>query len=1051
MTTHSVSPWSVCWLATAALSPLACMVDDEALDDAASEAVLRDQVLDPGEAVEWENVVNAEVDGSTLTRSEGTGWTAGASSVQEIAQDKDGFVEFTAAQNDSALMAGLSFSDSNQGYPDIDFAFYLRQDGDLQIYEDGSPKGNFGEYEKDDIFRIEVVEGKVRYRKNGLVIHSSAGVVQYPLQLDTSLSGTEASITNAGIMTCEAGDTSCMPAETWKNVRFVTSDATTLVRNVGSGWVAGASSVDSLAENVDGYVEFSTSDTDHAKMAGLSYNDANQDYADIDFAFYLRNDTVIAIYEDGHLKGYFGNYEIDDLFRIEVVDGQIRYRHNGQVIHTNNTSAIQYPLELDTSFNDADATITNASIHDCTGLEDSCIPSELWENVKFATADGSALERNAGNGWTAGASSVQKVTEGDGYVAFSTNENTLAKMAGLSHDDASQSYQDIDFAFYLRSDKRIAIYEDGHSQGYFGTYEAGDEFRIEVANEKIRYRHNGDVIHTNTTSTFEYPLALDTSLNQDGATITNAEVQDCAQDDTACMPVEVWTNARYVTVSGGTITRNIGQGQGWGAGASSSQMILDGEGYVEFSTSENSLPKMAGLSNHDANQNYADIDFAFYLREDQRLTIYEDGHLQGEFGTYDTGDVFRVEFADGQVRYRHNGNVVHTRLLPVIDYPLALDTSLYKTQSTITAPVVVACGDAHCFATETWKNVRFATATATALTRLAGTGSSWASGASSRRRVAPDDSVLRFSTSETNIAKMIGLGHNDAHQSYEDINFAIYLRSDGNIAVYESGNSKGLFGSYGTDDVFRIEMVDGRANYYKNNDAEPFYQSTSTTECPLEIDTSLYAKGATVTDVVLSGSDYSPGPAPGCPRVRVIERVSENAIFVRTEPRESSSSLGTLAYGAEVEVDDVARCTDAVYTGNWYAIDFEGDVGYIWGNLASCFNHNVDFVLPFDCGDVSAPISVGQGNGGVFSHNEGGQSHYAFDFSMPVGTPIYPIASGEVVTTKDDGEVCYSSSTTEAEIADCKQSANLVTIRHDDGTQSIYAHLSDVEAGRIRS
>ncbi|HKO60049.1 MAG TPA: hypothetical protein VJV03_02725, partial [Pyrinomonadaceae bacterium] len=52
---------------------------------------------------------------------------------------------------------------------------------------------------------------------------------------------------------------------------------------------------------------------------------------------------------------------------------------------------------------------------------------------------------------------------------------------------------------------------------------------------------------------------------------------------------------------------------GWGnAGASSTQSIASGDGYVETTISESNKYRMIGLSNGDSHQNYNDIDFAFY-------------------------------------------------------------------------------------------------------------------------------------------------------------------------------------------------------------------------------------------------------------------------------------------------------------------------------------------------------------------------------------------------------------------------------------------------------
>ncbi|KYF99187.1 hypothetical protein BE20_03320 [Sorangium cellulosum] len=101
----------------------------------------------------------------------------------------------------------------------------------------------------------------------------------------------------------------------------------------------------------------------------------------------------------------------------------------------------------------------------CAPGDASCMPPQEWKNVRYATANGSLLTRDAGWGWHAGASSAGQIEGGDGYVEFSTNEADLQKIAGLSHGDIDQGYGDIDYAIYLRDDGGVEILEQGVGQG----------------------------------------------------------------------------------------------------------------------------------------------------------------------------------------------------------------------------------------------------------------------------------------------------------------------------------------------------------------------------------------------------------------------------------------------------------------------------------------------------------------------------------------------------------------------------------------------------------
>lgn len=100
----------------------------------------------------------------------------------------------------------------------------------------------------------------------------------------------------------------------------------------------------------------------------------------------------------------------------------------------------------------------------------------------------------------------------------------------------------------------------------------------------------------------------------------------------------LWTNVIQASVfDGSSLIRDPGGGS---AGASSTQRIDTGAGFVQFSTSESNLGKMAGLGHSDDNQDLANIDYGILLRNDGTIEIYEQGWYKGSFGPYAPGDVF---------------------------------------------------------------------------------------------------------------------------------------------------------------------------------------------------------------------------------------------------------------------------------------------------------------------------------------------------------------------------------------------------------------------------
>ena len=147
-----------------------------------------------------------------------------------------------------------------------------------------------------------------------------------------------------------------------------------------------------------------------------------------------------------------------------------------------------------------------------------------------------------------------------------------------------------------------------------------------------------------------------------------------------------WTNAVGVSVSGNSLTKTAATGWGTG-GATSTQQLASGDGFVEITASETHTSRMFGLGNGNTDASYTDIDFALFLVNGGQLWIYEGGTYRGSFGTYVPGDKLRVGVEGGAVKYRKNGALLYSSLVAPT-YPLLVDTALSTLNATITSAVV---------------------------------------------------------------------------------------------------------------------------------------------------------------------------------------------------------------------------------------------------------------------------------------------------------------------------------------------------------------------------
>ncbi len=126
----------------------------------------------------------------------------------------------------------------------------------------------------------------------------------------------------------------------------------------------------------------------------------------------------------------------------------------------------------------------------------------------------------------------------------------------------------------------------------------------------------------------------------------------------------------------------------------------------------------------------------------------------------------------------------------------------------------------------------------------------WNSGTVTRKRIEGDGKVS-FRVLQNNQAVMVGLSYKNVNNHHNTIDYAMYLRSDSKIGIYEKGKSKGVYGTYSTTDILSIERV-GNTIYYQNN-GSTFYTSTIASYGTLMGDVCMYHNRAGIKDFKIEG------------------------------------------------------------------------------------------------------------------------------------------------------------------------------------------------------
>lgn len=181
----------------------------------------------------------------------------------------------------------------------------------------------------------------------------------------------------------------------------------------------------------------------------------------------------------------------------------------------------------------------------------------VWRDLIGVSASGNDLTRTAATTgqFDAGAVSTQWITKGDAYVEFAASAANRTHVIGFSTipvlclfpcADTDPSLVALGFGIQLNVDGRFYVTENAVPANgpdvnrSFGTYAAGGRFRVSVRDHSdgtgtISYSRiigpcipgaecNENVFYTSMMAPARYPLRVDTSFREQGATLTDVRV-----------------------------------------------------------------------------------------------------------------------------------------------------------------------------------------------------------------------------------------------------------------------------------------------------------------------------------------------------------------------------------------------------------------------------------------------------------------------------------------------------------------------------------------------
>ncbi len=772
-------------------------------------------------------------------------------SFDEGAFSKEGFVGAGAlttivSRDDLNKAIGLSVHDTDTRHDSIDYALYQRNDGQLQVLENGVSKGIYGTYHVGDELQIErLADGTVQYLKNGVVFYTSLVLSDVATELhgDVGLQHHGSSVGDtyiqsgsaaAELVTWQRGSgvsqtgadsaisTSFKDLNGDGNVDAVLSSddgsiwtrlgdgvggfseakaqgrdlATNVIQKSGGGattWDRGAYSQEGLAGA--GTLTTTANQTNKAIVIGLSADVAGSShFTSIEYGIFMRENADLGVYELGVLKGYFGKYAAGDQLSVErLSDGTVQYLKNGSVFYTSTVSSdMSSTLYVDASF------------------------------YNLGGRTGETFLRSEGGPLTP----VSWVVDPGIEAIFTT-------------DPVSVTYEDL----------------------------------------------NGDNI-------------VDAVLTSDDGSIwTRLGDGSGGFEKTVSQGRDVGTNS---------IEKVGGSTAGWDYGAYSAESF-SGAGALSTVVAQTHKGFMVGLSTQPFDQGLQSIKFGINARSDNLLGVFETGVSKGVFGSYAIGDELSIErLADGTVQYLKNGVVFYTSLgssdpsvalradasfyhhgarladtslkegngpaklvtwshnqanIVEIFPDIEVDTSFQDSNGDNIVDAVLTSDDGSIwtrlgdgqggFGEARAQGRDFAT---NSIEKIGGSTANWDRGAYSKEGLSGAGKLTTV-VEQTNKYTFLGLSSDAGDSGYTSIDYAID-QSHGTIYVFENGINRGSFGSYLVGDLLTIErQVDGTVRYLKNDVV--FYTSTvvSNTSEALHADASFYNHGSRLGETHLESID----------------------------------------------------------------------------------------------------------------------------------------------------------------------------------------------------
>ncbi|WP_338790565.1 choice-of-anchor D domain-containing protein [Bernardetia sp. MNP-M8] len=605
-----------------------------------------------GYDLNWINLTDFSVDTEEkLTKSTATnGWTSKAFSEEKIITD--GGIIFTAEENNTAYMVGLSYYQGAVGFTSIRYALYLTNAGGIAVYEKGILRGGFGTYQNGDILRIERLGTMIQYSKNGTPFRTINDAVAGELMADVTMYTESGKIPQIQFTSCP-----------------ITLEISSFTSNNCPTDGLGAATTALLGETLPTTYLWSSGET----TANISNKNTGIYSVTITGTDYGTRTKHVAI-----------GYQIDFENQANVsVSGNVLTKTNATGWTSGTTSASTQQLANGVDGWVSNTITTNTGSYMIGLARPNAIAS--YTSIDYAwyfVGNSDAIPSY--NGQRGAAIAYQK---GDVFsVAREGSTMKFYKNGIVVHQYPINTNE------VLIADVAIYSGNTGQVQASFcGSTGGNPTYTATVTG--IDCTNAGSAGDINITATGATYLWSNGETTQD-ITGLNAGTYQLELTKNGIVSYSsyligaplTWTNLSNLTLNANGQLDHTSSG--WNTSANSTKKVI-GNGGIVFKV-DNLINSAIGLSKKESGTGFNSIDYAIYLTATGTVYVFEKGINRGSFGNYQARDGFKIERVGTTIQYSKNGVIFRTSTNVLTD-DLLVDVSLQTTGTTLPAVLFINC------------------------------------------------------------------------------------------------------------------------------------------------------------------------------------------------------------------------------------------------------------------------------------------------------------------------------------------------------------------------